>query len=332
MYKQNKGITLSALIIVILVLLILTGIIVDFALDGTLIDKAEETVTKANEKTGTDKEIEKEIKEEWEDTPGETIQSPTREDTTIVLTATTSNITKKSFKITVKGNNKNGDKLSFNLTVGDTVYEQKENDENTVSWNVQGLENNTYYEFKVTASDGKTQNFVNGKVKTSANKIPKITTKVKNITAQTATIEATGTDADGDTLTYTLKVNGKTYGPGANNSWNITGLTKQERYLYVVTVTDGTDTVEKNGYFTATQDYLICPGNTIYCPGYYSYECTSGVECSGQQEIPCPGPVETTYDSGYILCSFCETNNWRDAYYECSTCGTTRRITWLYIL
>ncbi len=324
MYKENKGITLAALIIVILVLLILTAVIVDFALDGTLIDKAEETVTKANEKIGTDKEIEKEMQNSWEEVPGETIQSPTNENTTIVLTATTSNITKNSFKITVKGKNSEEEILSFNLTVGDTTYEQKENNDNIVSWDIPNLKNNTYYEFEVTASDGETQNFVKGKVKTLANKIPKLTTKVTDITAETATITATGTDADGDTLTYTLEVNGKTYGPDTKNSWHITGLTEKTRYLYIVTVTDGTDSVEKNGYFTATKKYFTCPGNTIYCWGYSSYECTGGTYCSGTQEIPCPGTVETISDSGYIKCNFCETNNWRDRTYYCYTCNTPR--------
>ena len=82
------------------------------------------------------------------------------------------------------------------------------------------------------------------------NTAPTLSVAISSITETSATIKATGSDADGDTLNYTLVVNGTTYGPATTKSWTITGLTRNTTYPYTVTVTDGTVTVTKTGSFT----------------------------------------------------------------------------------
>ncbi len=74
--KENKGITLIALIITIIVLLILVAITIDIAVDGKLFDTAKEAVDKTNNKVGQQQNRVDELMgeldevEEWEESQG----------------------------------------------------------------------------------------------------------------------------------------------------------------------------------------------------------------------------------------------------------------------
>ena len=67
---------------------------------------------------------------------------------------------------------------------------------------------------------------------------------VDNIGSTTVTIIAEGNDSDGKNMQFTLKINetGKTYGPSTSDTnkvtWNITELTANTNYTYIVTVSN----------------------------------------------------------------------------------------------
>lgn len=64
--KSNKGITLVALIITIIVLLILSAVSIDIAIDGKLFDKSQETVSEANNKLGEEQNRVDGLINEWD--------------------------------------------------------------------------------------------------------------------------------------------------------------------------------------------------------------------------------------------------------------------------
>ena len=79
------------------------------------------------------------------------------------------------------------------------------------------------------------------------NSKPIVTVTPSNITTTTAKIVATGVDNDGDTLSYALTINNKTYGPSQSGTWSLTGLVAGTKYDYTVKVSDGYDTVLEKG-------------------------------------------------------------------------------------
>ena len=64
--KSNKGITLVALIITVIILLILSAITIDIAIDGKLFDKSQETVSEANNKLGEEQNRVDGLINEWD--------------------------------------------------------------------------------------------------------------------------------------------------------------------------------------------------------------------------------------------------------------------------
>lgn len=56
MKERNKGITLIALIITIILLLILSAVSVDLVINGNIFIKSEKTVKRANEKKTNNKQ------------------------------------------------------------------------------------------------------------------------------------------------------------------------------------------------------------------------------------------------------------------------------------
>jgi len=87
-------------------------------------------------------------------------------------------------------------------------------------------------------------------ITTNRNTAPTLEVTVSDITSTTAKITATGGDVDGDSLQYTLEINGQTYGPSTTNSWEVTDLSVGKTYSYTVSVTDGYETVTKTGELT----------------------------------------------------------------------------------
>lgn len=235
--KNNKGITLIALIITIIVLIILSALAIGITLKGDLFGKAQTTISKANEGQVKAGEQAEDIELDWNNLPGESIKSPTTGETTIEIEVIPTNIKHKSFRINARGTNAEGDILTFTLNVaGKGNLGEKIGNE--VYWDVTGLTPDTEYAFEVIAKDDETENSVSGTAKTLPNTNPEVTVAISNLTSTKVTITANGTDADGDQLTYTLTINGKTYGPSTTNTWNITGLTKATTYQYKVIVRD----------------------------------------------------------------------------------------------
>ena len=70
MRKNNKGITLVALIITIIILLILTGVTTKIILDSKFLDNAKSTVAKANNETENQITLENNTYDSWDEYPG----------------------------------------------------------------------------------------------------------------------------------------------------------------------------------------------------------------------------------------------------------------------
>ena len=73
---NNKGITIVALIITIIVLLIFTGMILQ-VIDYDIIGTAENTVDNANYKLKKESASEEKITEDWDKEPGKPVKSAT---------------------------------------------------------------------------------------------------------------------------------------------------------------------------------------------------------------------------------------------------------------
>lgn len=66
--EKEKGITLVALIITVIVLLILTGLAIKVVVDGRMLKKSEKTINKANEQSIRETEIMNNMLSDWTDT------------------------------------------------------------------------------------------------------------------------------------------------------------------------------------------------------------------------------------------------------------------------
>ena len=65
--KENEGITLIALIITVIILVILTALTIDFAVDGKLFENSKKTVGEANNKLGDEQNRVNNMLNEWDD-------------------------------------------------------------------------------------------------------------------------------------------------------------------------------------------------------------------------------------------------------------------------
>ena len=242
-WKNNRGITLIALIITILILTILTVVSMGVILSQDYFNKASDTVGKASSKVEQQKEQEENLKDTWDDIPGRVVKSKTNVTTTIELTARVENITRTSFRIIVEGTNKDNEDLTFSLKIADRTYTYEEKVGKEVYWDVgispdTPLEANTTYSFEIIGRDSKSENNVIGEVSTLANNAPDIENVTVNpLTQTTATINVTATDAENDTLVYVLEISGdeKT---SVNGVFELTGLTENTTYSYKVKVID----------------------------------------------------------------------------------------------
>ena len=189
----------------------------------------------------------------------ETIEFTTKANNPPELKAEVTNITTTTATIIATGtDNDKEDKLTYNFYILNVSGKEKKGTANA-TWDVAGLEPKTTYDYKVEVTDGYKTTGVTGKFTTKeeipANNPPELKAEVTDITTTTATIIATGTDKDGDTLKYTLEINEKTYGPSTTRQWTETGLKPTTTYDYKVTVTDekgGTDIVK--GEFTTLKE------------------------------------------------------------------------------
>lgn len=250
MKKTNeKGITIISLIITVIVLILLAIVTVNLIIDGSLKEKASGVVDGINnhdkEMAGIKDDVRNIIK------PGEFEEK----NTPPTIIANVKDVTASTATIVAEGSDEDGDILYYTLTINGKSSEESTAPDggNTISWTIEKLKAHTEYEYTVAVTDKKAEEptTTTGKF-TTGNTEPTLSVSVSNIKSTSATITANGSDADGDTLQYTLKINGKTYGPSTTRSWNVTDLTVNKTYSYTVEVTDGKVTITKTGNFTTT--------------------------------------------------------------------------------
>jgi len=242
-WKNNRGITLIALIITVLILTILTVVSIGVILSQDYFNKASDTVGQASSKVEQQKEQEENLKETWDDVPGRVVKSKTNATTTIELTARVENITRTSFRIRVEGTNKDNEDLTFSLQIADRTYTYEEKVGKEVYWDVgispdTALTPNTVYLFEIIGRDSKSENNVVGEVTTLANNAPVIENVTINpLTETTATINVTATDEENDDIVYVLEMLGDTK-TSNTGIFDVTGLTQNTTYSYKVKVID----------------------------------------------------------------------------------------------
>ena len=76
---NNKGITLIALIITVILLIILSAVSIGVIINGDLFGRAKDTVGKANSQIEDSKDQEEQAISVWDELPGETVKSSTTE-------------------------------------------------------------------------------------------------------------------------------------------------------------------------------------------------------------------------------------------------------------
>jgi len=254
-YKRNEGVTLIVLIITVIILLVLAGVSIGIVVNDGLFDKAKDTVKKANSQSENEGNQKEEIKNVWEAYPGKVLKSTTKKESTIEFSVVTDIIERDSFRIYATGTNADNEILTYILILEDETAviseaTQTGSDSYGVYWDITNLKPGKGYRFEVIARDDYSENNIKGRETTKKNNKPTL-----NVTSEpqptTAKIIATGEDTDGDTLTYTLEINGTTQ---TNNTgtFNVLNLSEKTQYTYTVTVTDGYDEVTQTNSLTTT--------------------------------------------------------------------------------
>lgn len=231
---------------------------------GICFGKSKKTIGKANNQIENTGKQEQEIKSVWEQVPGKIIKSGTSVDSTIKVYYLSEEITRSSFRIKVKGTNDDGEKLKYTLIMENKdVYidgviassaetsKTEEEEGAEVYWDITGLSQNTEYKFEIIAEDSVSSFSFEEKEKTLKNNKPELEVEVSNITTTTATITAIGTDADGDTLSYTLVI-GDTTDTNNTGIFDVENLAAETTYTYTVTVSDSISKTSKTDSFTTT--------------------------------------------------------------------------------
>lgn len=77
--KNDKGITLIALIITIIILMVLAGVSIGIAIDDDFTKKAKDTVDKTNERLEEQNNQQEDTKNAWDQLPGKIVKSSTSE-------------------------------------------------------------------------------------------------------------------------------------------------------------------------------------------------------------------------------------------------------------
>ena len=246
--KQKKGITLISLIVTVIILMILLGLITAVISDDIFV-KADKTELHTENLVVNAQDKIDDIKD----------SVPDIEDAGAILTfnVEVSNITTTSATITAIL--EDGDDAEYTIvlanTEGTVVYQSGPAKKNV--WNITGLSAHQTYIYEVSAQNDIDTFSTTGSFKTLNTK-PTVEVET-NVTPTTATITATGNDADGDILLYKTIVknaSGTTIYESdftTTSSWPLTSLSEKTAYTYEVKVTDGYDTTSKTGSFTTTK-------------------------------------------------------------------------------
>jgi len=171
--KNNKGVTLIILIITVIILMILTGLTIDFAIDGKIIDKAKETQASIKDKADEHTSIVESVRNLYStdssggNTGGDntTDNPPVIQGSAPVLTTTALNAkTINSFTVDALATDIDGGNLTYKLfIVGvDEAFDTKTAEQNTtVQLTASGLEMYTDYTYYVLVSDNTSNSISN---------------------------------------------------------------------------------------------------------------------------------------------------------------------------
>ena len=171
-------------------------------------------------------------------------------------------------------------------------------------------------------------------------------------TVNSITISALATDEDGNELTYSLWTSTELDGDytqaatqsaaqGETAILTAESLNEYTDYYYYVTVSDGTESI--TGDKSSTPVKTKCSGTNITCTASYcddgwseicsycdggtvscDYCGTSGSEecstCSGSGEVKCSNSTSLDYNEG-ATCPYCGSTSCAYSYYSCKICG-----------
>ena len=342
---NNKGITLIALIITIILLAILTGVTIE-GVDKNLINNARKVVDDANNKYESDQNTLKNTVNDWEDTESTSTKSNTSSiNNAPTLTVTVKDITATTAQIVAVGVDEDGDTLNYEVSVNN----QKYGPSLIGTFDIKSLNENTTYHYTATVTDGIDSTTVEGEFTTAiSNVAPYIeTNEVSTRTPTSISINVKATDDNSDNLIYKLytstEQNG-TYALKQTSSETVqdkqitltaSSLSEYTTYWWYIEVSDGKAiTASEKGVKNAKTK---CSGATYTC---------STMDCNGNKTSTCTtcgGDGTETYtcnnqnticescQSGVVACSGPFTDNGAtsskcghgDYYhsYTCDSCG-----------
>lgn len=312
--KNDKGITLLSLVATVVILALLTLVTINIALH-------RDTITKV-------KNAENEITSKLEDGEGRT-DSVKREYNEMDDILSSWN----------KENPSDGNTTGGNTTGGETTCEHTST---TATDNGDGTHTITCTNCGEKLKT-ESHNYVNGICALCgnvANKAPVIVANADYKSGKTTTqftIRMRATDAEADTLTYTLyystslngtysKVDSTTGSAGSYVRIAKTGLSNYTPYWWYITVSDGKETVtsEKQSLKTYCSGADKTCTLATYCSEYSSSTVTC-TDCKGEGKLPCPGQLEWTHAAAHEgrNCDICG-SRMPKAYaglYICNKCG-----------
>ena len=178
--KSNKGITLVALIITVIILLILSAITIDIAIDGKLFDRSKETVSEANNKLGEEQNRVDSLVNEWDNletgTSGNTSGNEPEDTTPPTVEVEIERTTSNSITINVTAtDNESGmiDSPTYTYYIKkstENTYEEKARN-NTSSHIFTDLMQETTYDIKVEVEGDNAGNTGTGTAQATTKKV-----------------------------------------------------------------------------------------------------------------------------------------------------------------
>ena len=178
--KSNKGITLVALIITVIILLILSAISIDIAIDGKLFDRSKETVSEANNKLGEEQNRVDSLVNEWDNletgTSGNTSGNEPEDTTPPTVEVEIERTTSNSITINVTATDNESGMIEtptytyYIKKSTESIYEEKASN-NTSSHIFTDLTQETTYDIKVEVAGDNAGNTGTGTAQATTRKV-----------------------------------------------------------------------------------------------------------------------------------------------------------------
>ena len=178
--KSNKGITLVALIITVIILLILSAISIDIAIDGKLFDRSKETVSEANNKLGEEQNRVDSLVNEWDNletgTSGNTSGNEPEDTTPPTVEVEIERTTSNSITINVTATDNESGMIEtptytyYIKKSTESTYEEKASN-NTSSHIFTDLTQETTYDIKVEVAGDNAGNTGTGTAQATTKKV-----------------------------------------------------------------------------------------------------------------------------------------------------------------